>query len=109
MITPNGRHDMDGTALINRKGNKHTLCRWKFYLDSCVSYHTYFSEEFLTDVEKSDSTMTGRCKAGTTFTKIKGTYGDFQVWLNNKGISNLIFVPMLEASGYIILIHTNAD
>ena len=26
MITPDGRHDMEGTALINRKGKKFTLC-----------------------------------------------------------------------------------
>ena len=29
MITPDGRHDMEGTDLINRKGNKCTLCWWK--------------------------------------------------------------------------------
>ena len=26
MITPDGQHDMEGTALINMKGNKRTLC-----------------------------------------------------------------------------------
>ena len=26
MINPDGRHDMDGMSLINRKGNKRTLC-----------------------------------------------------------------------------------
>ena len=45
--------------------------------------------------------MTGRCNAGTTVTKMKGKYGDFQVWLNKKGI--------LEASGYIISNHTHKD
>ena len=77
MFTPDGKHDMEGTALINRKGDKSTLCWWKCYLDSCVSYHTFFSEEFLTDVEESDATMTGRCNAGTMVTKMKGTYSDF--------------------------------
>ena len=51
MITPDGRHDMEGMDLINSKGEKHTLCWWKFYLDICASYHTFFSEEFLMDVK----------------------------------------------------------
>ena len=29
MITPDGRHDMEGTDIINRKGNKRTICWWK--------------------------------------------------------------------------------
>ena len=53
--------------------------------------------------------MTGRCKAGTTVTKMKETYSDFQVWLNKKGISNLISIPMLEASGYIVSTHPHVD
>ena len=61
------------------------------------------------DVEESDATMTGRCNAGTTVTKMKGTYGDLQVWINKKVIANLISTPMLEASGYIISTHTHAD
>ena len=61
------------------------------------------------DVKKSHSTMTDRCNAGTAITKMKGTCGDFQVWLNKKGIANLIFIPMLEASGYIVSTHTHAD
>ena len=36
MIMPDGRHDMGGTAFINSKGDKHTLCWWKCYLDICV-------------------------------------------------------------------------
>ena len=53
--------------------------------------------------------MTVRCNAGTTFTKMKGTYGAFQVWLNKKGIANLISIPMPEASGYIVSTHTHKD
>ena len=32
-ITPDGRHYMEGAALINRKGDKRTLCWWKCYLE----------------------------------------------------------------------------
>ena len=41
--------------------------------------------------------MTGRCNAGTTRTNKRGSYGDFKVWLNEKGIANLISIPMLKA------------
>ena len=95
MITPDRRNDMEVTALIDRKGDKRTLCWWKCYLYSCASYHTLFSEEFLTDVKESDATMTGRCNAGTTVTKKKETYGYFQVWLNKKCIANLISIPIM--------------
>ena len=53
--------------------------------------------------------MTSRCNAGTPVTKMKETYGDFQVWFNKKGIANLISIPMLELSGYIVSTHTHAD
>ena len=53
--------------------------------------------------------MTGRCNAGTMVTNMKGAYGDFQVWIKKKGIANLISIPMLEASGYIVSTHTHAD
>ena len=51
--------------------------------------------------------MTGRCNAGTSVTKMKGTYSDFQVWFNKEGIANLISIPMPEASGYIVFTHTH--
>ena len=61
------------------------------------------------DIEESNCKMTVRCNAGTTVTNMKGTYVNFQVWLNKKGIANLISIPMLEASGYIASTHTHAD
>ena len=78
-VKPAGKYVMEGTALVNGKGRKRTLCWWKCYLDSCASYHTFFSEEFLTDNKKSNATMNGRCNSGTMVTKMKGTYSDFQV------------------------------
>ena len=53
--------------------------------------------------------MTGRCNAGTTSTSKRGSYGDFKVWLNEKGIAKLISIPMLEASGYIVSTHTKGE
>ena len=75
-INPYGKHAMEGTALVSGKGSKLTIFWGKCYLDSCASYHTLFSEEFLIYIKESNATMTGRCNACTTVTKITGTYGD---------------------------------
>ena len=53
--------------------------------------------------------MNSRCNAGTEVTKMKWACGDFQVWINKKGIANLISIPMLESIGYIVLTHTHAN
>ena len=42
-------------------------------------------------------------------TNTKGWYRDFQVWLNKKGIANLLSIPMLEEAGYIVSTHTKSD
>ena len=53
--------------------------------------------------------MNGRCNAGTVTTNTRGWYGEFKVWLNDKGISNLLSTPMLEDAGYIVSTHTRGD
>ena len=78
-------------------------------MDSCASYHTFFVKEFLKNIQEGGATMTGRCNAGTTSTSKRGSYGDFKVWLNEKCIANLISIPMLEASGYVISTHTQGE
>ena len=83
-----------------------TLDRNKAYLDTCTSYHTLFAPEFLTDISDSPTVMKGRCNAGTTSTNRKGSYGRSRVWLNERGIANLLSVPMLEEAGYIVSLHT---
>ena len=50
--------------------------------------------------------MTGRCNDGTTKTNKRGSYWNFKDWLNEKGIANLISIPMLKASGYTVSTHT---
>ena len=53
--------------------------------------------------------MTGNCNTNTTTANKRGSYGDFRVWLNKQGIANLISLPMLEASGYIVSTHTHGQ
>ena len=99
----------ENPILIELPTDRFTLDWWKCYLDSCATYHTFFIEEFLADVHKGETTMNGSCNAGTVSTNTKGWYGGFQVWLNQKGIANLLSIPMLEEAGYIVLAHTKSD
>ena len=52
--------------------NRYTLDRWKLYLGSCATYHSFFAKEFLRNTKEGDTTLTGRCNAGTTVTNARG-------------------------------------
>ena len=53
--------------------------------------------------------MNGSCNAGTVTTNTKGWYGEFKVWLNERGIANQFSIPVLEDFGYIVSTHTKGD
>ena len=53
--------------------------------------------------------VNGSCNAGTVTTNTRGWYGKFEVWLNERGISNLLSIPMLEDAGYIVSTDTFGD
>ena len=60
-------------------------------------------------VYDSTITLTGSCNASTTETDTKDWWGEFEVWLNKKGIANSSYVPMLESTVYIVSTHTKKD
>ena len=66
-------------------------------------------KEFLRDITEGSSTMSGSCNAGTVLLQKKGWYKNFQVWLNEKGIVNLLSIPMLEDVGCEVCAHTDRD
>ena len=103
--TPNKK----GSIFANVPGKGFTLTWWKCYLDSCTTYHAFFMKEFLCEVREGKSTINDSCNAGTVSINTKGWYGDFKVWLNKKGIANLLSIPMLEAAGYLVSTHTHGD
>ena len=90
-------------------GQRCTLIWWKCYLHSYATYHSFFMEEVLCDVKEGKSTMNGSCNASTVSTNTKGWYWDFEVWLNTKGITNLLLVPMLEAADSLVFTYTNGN
>ena len=40
------------TTIEKPEDNRYTLDRWKLYLDSCTTYHSFFAKEFLRNIEK---------------------------------------------------------
>ena len=78
------------------------LDNWKCYLDSCITYHTFFFMDFLDRVYSDKTAMNGTCNVDTVTTNIRGWYGKFKVWLNERGVANQFSIPMLEDAGYIV-------
>ena len=68
-----------------------------------------FFREFLDRAYSGKTYMNGSCNAGTVTTNTRGWYGKFKVWLNDRGIANLLFIPMLENAGYIVSTHSKGD
>ena len=89
--------------------DRFTLDNWKYYLESCAAYHTFFVREFLDRVYLRKTAMNGSFNVGIVTTNTRGWYGEFKVWLNESGIANLLSIPMIEDSGYIVSTHTKGD
>ena len=97
------------TVLVEIPTDRFNLEKWKCYLESCATYHTLFVREFLDRVYWGKTAMNGSCNYGTVTNNTRGWYGKFKVWLNEKGIANLLSISMLEYSGYIVYTHTKGD
>ena len=54
-------------------------------------------------------TLTGSCDAGTTGINTRRWWGEFEAWLNEQGVANLLLVPILESADYIVASHTKKD
>ena len=89
--------------------NRYTLDRWELYLNCCATYHAFFAKEFLQNVKNGDTTLTYSCNTGITITNTRGWWGEFQAWLNEQGIANLLSISMVKATGYIVSSHTRKD
>ena len=75
MANASGRSAKSATK--KSKDNMYTLDWWKIYLDSYTTYHSFFAKEFHTDIQDSDTTLTGSCNAGITVTNTMVWWGEF--------------------------------
>ena len=96
-------------VLVELHTDRFTLDNWKCYLDSCPTYHNFFVREFLDRVSLGQTAMNGSCNAGIVTNNTRGWYGEFKVWLNERGISNLLSIPIIEDAGYIVPTQTKGD
>ena len=103
--------DMGGKkpVLAELPKDRFTLDNWNCYLDRCATYHTFSVREFLDKVYSGKTSMNGSCNTRTVTTNTRGWYGEFKVWLNERGINNLLSIAMLEDTGYIVSTHTKVD
>ena len=85
------------TAIKKSKDNRHMLDQWKWYLDSWATYHSFSNKIFLTNVKDGDTPLIISGSASTTVTNTRGWWGEFEAWLDEQGITNLLSVPMLES------------
>ena len=89
----------ENPVLAKLHTDQFTLDNWKCYLDSCAIYHTFFVREFLDRVSSGKKAMNGSCNAGAVTTNTSGWYGKFKVWLNERGIFNLLSIPCVNMQG----------
>ena len=60
------------TVIKKSEDNRYILDRWKLYLGSCATCHSFFDKGFLIKIKDGDMTLTVSCNAGTTLTNTSG-------------------------------------
>ncbi len=66
------------------------------YLDTCATFSQVVRKEYLQNVHKVKKGLTAYCNAGKTYTDLKGTLGNKEVWLNTLAIANILSFTELE-------------
>ena len=86
-----------------------SLNKWTLYLDSCTTYHSAFVDWMLDNTREVNAVLHGNCNAGVTSTNVNGYFGLFDMWLNKRGITNILSIPELERDGYKVGYNTDRD
>ena len=76
------------------------------YLCSCSSFHQVFTKKHMRDAKTTMTRLKVYCDAVTTYSKCKGWWKGFHMWLVESGIANIIIVPQFEADGFTINYNT---
>ena len=68
----------------------------RLYLNSAATYHSIFCLRYMKNVRDAGRNLQGNCNAGVkTCTKV-GDLGVFKMWINKKGIANLLSIPQVS-------------
>mmetsp|Transcript_25092 Transcript_25092/g.51873 ORF Transcript_25092/g.51873 Transcript_25092/m.51873 type:complete len:205 (-) Transcript_25092:327-941(-) len=71
------------------------------FIWTCTNFHSACSDEHLINLRSvKGGGLVSRCNAGTTQTKMKGNYGNLELWYNPSGIANLLSFDKMEKDGY---------
>ena len=101
--------DKEGVAK-KKVGHKHcghvSLDPNKVFLDSATTYHSIFVTWGLNNICKLNTVIRGNCNAGVTKSIRKGMLGLFDMWINEKGITNILSIPQIYNNGYHITCDT---
>eukprot|EP00956_Cyclotella_meneghiniana_P026461 scaffold57247_cov37-Cyclotella_meneghiniana.AAC.7 len=104
-----GAEDYDvfeGVGLLLPSGagrSKRVTCGdHKLFLDSCATNHTMCTEKFLSRVHLTKVYLRQNCNAGSKLTNRQGYWNGIPFWVNTTGIANLLSMPKLEKSGWIL-------
>ena len=87
------------TAVNKFNNDRYTLDPRHLYIDTCATYHACFVKEIISKVHGSDITFTDSYNDVTTVTTTRRCWGKVEVWLNEKGITNILSVPIHESAG----------
>ena len=74
----------------------------KLFLDSYATYHLTFVDWCFKNIYVVERYLKGHCNASVMLCKEQGYYGAFKMWLNIKGIVNILSIPQLERDGYTV-------
>ena len=81
----------------------------KLYLDSAAKYHSVFAIWCLKNMRKAGRTLRGNCNAGVKVCSKVGDLGIFEMWVNERGIANLLSIPQLEKDGFRVTSDTKGE
>ena len=71
------------------------------YLDSCATYHSMFVDWYLDTIKDVGNVLHVHCNTGVITTNKKGYWGLFHIWINKKGVANLLSIAQLEEDRYV--------
>ena len=86
----------------SRVSNRLSCGENKLFLDSCATNHTMCSKNRLTRIHMTKHYLRQNCNAGSKLTNVQGYWQGIPFWYNSTGIANLLSLPKLEKSGWII-------
>lgn len=76
--------------------NDHKLNKDHLSLDTCATFSQVLHESFLSEVQTSSTGLMAYCNAGTSIMHKFGYMGKLKVWVNPKGLANILSFHELE-------------